>query len=129
MKAITLLMCIFITSCTWYTIDNYREDLLGKYYGAGIETIVIDYGPPTTVYPLGSLILVIYENRFTSYVPKTYSANTDYTYTNYAQTTISESGGYNVEYWCKTIFYFRNGRVVDLRFQGNDCYSSRIKFK
>lgn len=131
MKKISFLLLLVLCSCRVYTINDYKNEMLGKYYGVDANRLVIDYGLPTNAYNYGNMTVYEFYKERTQYIPKTYTVEKD----NYrpkdspysdTTVTISEEGGYSVTYSCKTIFYLTNGRVFDLRFDGNDCFKSYL---
>ena len=124
MKYLVYMFIFLLSACHFYTIDDYRQEVLGKYYGANIETLVLGYGSPTNIMPVGNIVLVVYEDKSTSYIPRSYTTNTTYdTYSAFpsSSTYILEHGGYSVEEWCKAVFYLKNGKVFDVKFWGNNC--------
>lgn len=129
MKKLLLLCVVLLSSCRLYTIDDYKMEMMGKYYGANAGQLVVDYGIPTNAYTYGDMTLIEFYREENEYIPKSYTVKKDnYNSKNspYSDTTvtISEEGGYSVNHNCKTTFYLRNGKVFDLRFDGNDCFHS-----
>ena len=126
MKNIVWVCLLMLCSCRLYTIDDYKMELLGKYYGADIRKLVLDYGIPSNTYQYGDITIVEYYKENTKYIPK-YSTVSTYSYSD--EIDINEYGGYYVKYSCKTIFNLKNGRVFDLKFEGNNCFHSYYVWK
>ena len=121
MKKVLLICLLMLNACRLYTIDDYKMEVLGKYYGADMTRLLVDYGIPSKSYTYGDITIVEYYKESTNYVPRRSTVSADY-YSD--EIEINEYGGYYVNYNCKTIFNLKNGRVYDLNFEGNSCFIS-----
>lgn len=119
----------FFTGCRLYTAEDYKQELLGKYYGANAEQLVIDLGMPNNVMNIGNMLLIVYEYKSVSYIPKSYRGRTTTSSLGGSNFSIEESGGYNLEYWCKTTFFLRQHKVFDVKFVGNSCFREGYVWK
>ena len=79
--------------------------MLGKYYGADIEKLILDYGIPNNTYTYGDITIVEFYKENTGYIPKS-SIIDVYGYDSGIK--INEYGGYYVNKKCKTIFSLKN---------------------
>ncbi len=110
-------------------MEDYQQEVLGKYYGMTAERLVVERGIPSNTLNLGSVFLIVYQTQEKQYIPKSYTADTNYWINNSSTTTIREHGGCSIDLWCKTTFMLRNGRVYNVHAEGNNCFSKRFVWK
>lgn len=127
MKIFVIIFVLFLNACRLYTMEGYKQEILGKYYGADYERLMIDYGLPTNTLNLGGIFLIVYDKKEVYYVPKTTTSTTKFEKAQYnpyltSTTNTDEIGGFYQEWRCRTTFYLRNGKVFDVKLEGNNCF-------
>lgn len=113
-KYLFLLMLVIVAGCA--TEEKYRAQL-NMYYGYTKKELIDAWGPPASTYKLDDKTeYFTYTKSREVYVPGHSTSNL---YGNTIDTNYS--GGYNVNYSCKTTFTLENGTVTNYRIEGNDC--------
>jgi hypothetical protein len=121
MKKRFLLLAIvgFIGGCA--TSGKY-ETVLDTWIGSGEVELVKAWGPPQSVYEAGGSKFLTYSTRRNMQVPGVMPSYTTTTIGNVPHTTYNPGfPGYDLHLSCDTSFEISQGRVVNWRWQGNDC--------
>ncbi|BED24754.1 hypothetical protein VEE46_45220 (plasmid) [Escherichia coli] len=116
-----LLITFFLSGCA--TEAGYQR-VLNSWMGSTDVSLIQSWGPPQQSYELSGHTFLVYSNSSSSYIPgvaptyqTTFIGNTAYT------NTYGGSPGFNVSYSCTTTFEVVGGKIVNWRYQGNNCTS------
>lgn len=111
----------FLSGCA--TEAGYQK-VLNSWMGSTDVSLIQSWGPPQQSYELSGHTFLVYSRSSSSYVPgvaptyqTTFIGNTAYT------NTYGGSQGFNVSYSCTTTFEIVSGKIVNWRYQGNNCAS------
>lgn len=121
LKSVLCLATLALISCRHYGYDDYKGEVLGKYLNSNMQTLVLNYGVPQQVLDVDDMKLVVFESSSTTYQPRQW--------VNAGYGRVTEIGGYTNYWLCRSIFYLKDDKVIDARFEGNDCYKSRLMFE
>jgi len=113
------LVALTLASCA--TVPDYNE-VLKAYEGRAEIDLLRDWGAPSSSYQSDGSKFLTYQSQRNVLVPgvapvmtTTFVGNTGFT------TTTGGIPPRTVGEWCTTTFEVREGRVVNSRWQGNDC--------
>ncbi len=121
MKKIIFLFFLSLTGCA--TTANY-EKILSSWVGAPEIDLVRSWGPPDSQYEASGVKFLSYQKSGNVFIPGT---NPTYRTTVIGNTAYTSSYGgspsYNFQMTCKTTFEVKDGRVLNWKWEGNDCKS------
>ena len=137
-----IVLASFLSSCATATTQNY-EKILNYWVGNEVDSLVLSWGPPDSIYDKsdgGKVFSYVRQGSITMPGYTTYQNVTTYNsgnvnvynnyggsaYANYQGTATTSvpvyRQGYNIATYCKTIFdILANGTVQDWKWEGNNC--------
>ncbi len=132
--AFAMILVFLLLACT--SLSNQRKEF-NQTIGMDKSSLISRYGDPKVIQELGNGDeILIYGQTDTTYVPAEFflysqgalSSERAGFYTPFLQDYEFSSPdaelGYNITYYCNTIFLLKKGKVVSWRRVGNDCASA-----
>ena len=130
----TLIVLFLLLACS--TTQKY-DNKLNALIGADKEKVIATFGKPSAVKILSDNTEVLSYNKAQDvYVPSEfYLYNQGEIYNGYDTiyspflsdydfSPYGDTFGYDVEYFCQTVFLLQNNKVIAWRWRGNDCLSN-----
>lgn len=120
MRKLVVLLCLVSFILCGCASEKALQQHLNSLVGISEVQLTTKYGIPDKVYQLGNTKYVSYAFSSSYYVPQSQSSDI-YGYGNYATINTQNYGGYTINRSCVITFIVENSRVINWRYQGNDC--------